>query len=1156
MFRTIDPEDKRSFSAHSVFFFGVLAALAVNVWVLSMTMRRVSSEAERLTTAHEIMRQLDLVLSSAKDAETGLRGYLLTRKEEYLEPYNAGTTEIWEHLSRARTLIGADVALMSREKAIEVTIERRLALLEGLVERTRASVRVPGAKAGVIDGEAIRIGEGKTVMDALRSQISSAQGEVRRILDDRARDTESAKSIFFISLLLTTALTAIVVLSALSRVRADQMRAQTEARESARETRLQTALAELSRELVEDSEVGEFARRGMRFLILRTGALGGHFFAVHGRELARVASVARGAEAAENGKRPGADPRAGKRVSLGDGLIGEAVHRREFFEVNDVPAGYFPIGSSLGEANARSVWLMPLIFQARIVGVVELASFRAANEEERELLAKASESLAIGLNAAILRERQQELLEKTQQQTEEMQAQQEELRANNEELEEQARALETQQVELDRRNGELLSARDETLAKARDLEQASQYKSDFLAKMSHELRTPLNSLLILATLIEEDKRGNLTDQQRDFARSIVSAGNDLLGIINDILDLSKIEARKLSLRSEPFEMGEILEGFDALFRPQAEKKGLQFVTAKISGDDAQLRAKTDRQRLEQIARNFIGNAIKFTINGSVRLEVGASEKPGWLWLAVEDTGVGVPEAKRDLIFQAFEQADGSVSRKFGGTGLGLTISRELAQLLGGEIRLRSEEGRGSRFTFEFPAELPEEIASAHETAAERLPAIGGLRPPTPGSPTPGSTPDPTAAETGAERALAEADTGAESAKTILVVEDDPTFRGSVADAVRSYGFVPIEAATAEIAIEIMKRRRPSALLLDIKLPGLSGMGLLETIKSDPQLRHIPVHMISGLEYQRNALRLGAMGYMSKPVTLDKVRSALGRIENLLDKTMKRVLIVEDDERQASAIRSLVEGRDVEIELASSGESALERAAAGRYDCIILDLALPDMSGFDLLESMNALSIALPPIVVYTGRQLSDDEEAFLQRFSESVIIKGAKSPERLLDEVNLFLHRVELDLPEDKQRMLKDARSQERAFAGKRVLLVDDDLRNAFALTAALEAKGLDVQVARDGVEAVAAVESDSSFDAVLMDLMMPRMDGFEAMRKIRALPGGLRLPIVALTAKAMKGDHEACIEAGANDYLPKPVNLGNLVSVLKIWLEPRGGFS
>lgn len=1097
---------------------------------LNYNFNTVNEQEDWVRHTYSVTSELDLLLSSMKDAETGVRGYMLTGDSSYLTPYTQGSGEVWGHIQQLKTLLADNATQLVALTAVENTVRDRLKILQEAIESMRA--------AGRKKAEDRYLDEGRTIMDLLRTQIVRMRNEEQRLLNARKTEANRSEFLFHTSLALTTVLTLLVMLTAFARIRRDQIRVFNEARVKERESWQQSRIAEFSQMLTDTDAQANVAKKLLNGISRLLPVAAANLYWRRGRDLVLVSSL---------GMSHNEEERPPQRLNIeAGGLVAEAFRKKEVLCVRDIPKGYFKIASSTGQATPNQIILFPLFALGEVVGVIELASFEEGDNDLTEFFKLMGEPLGSGLNALQAREELQQLLEKTQQQAEELQTQQEELRTSNEELEQQSRALESQQQVLEVRNHELEEMRGDIERKANDLERASQYKSDFLAKMSHELRTPLNSLLIMSTLLTENKERTLSEQQIEFAKAIGGAGNDLLTLINDILDLSKIEARKLSLRAEKFSLEELFAGLKRTFSPQADSKHLKFVLKLDEAITEELN--TDRLRLEQILRNLLSNAIKFTEHGQVTLSAQRGRRAGTLDFIVEDTGVGVSADKQDLIFQAFEQADGSVSRKFGGTGLGLTISRELAHLLGGEVSLVSREGHGSVFTLTIPEELAAEAQD--EVEAPRLRDEDKIVPPTSG-------PAHSAALRSAHAALSEAKG---SAKTILIVEDDETFCRTVATTARSYGFAPIQTDSGEVALEVLKLHVPSAILLDIKLPGISGMGVLERIKRRPALRHVPIHMISAMDHQHNALRMGAMGYLGKPVTLDKVREALGRIENLISRQVKQLLVVEDDKRQREAIMKLVQGHDIEIRAVATGEEALKAMQNEVYDCVILDLALPDISGFDLLEKLGELQVDLPPIVIYTAQELTTKQEDYLRKYSESIIIKGTRSPERLLDEVNLFLHRVESQLPEDKRAMLEVLRSKDMPFTGKEVLVVDDDLRNIFALTSALEGRGCVVTIARDGIEAVAAAEKGpergGKFDAILMDLMMPRMDGLEAIRRIRKLDLYREVPIVALTAKAMKEDHERCIEAGATDYLPKPIDLKNLFSVLNVWVRPEQLFT
>jgi signal transduction histidine kinase/DNA-binding response OmpR family regulator/CHASE3 domain sensor protein len=1114
----------------TVFLVILISVVCLNSWILYLSFEKVSQQEFWVRHSQETLTELNQVLSATKDAETAIRGYILSSGDDsYLEIYSNGSVEVWNHINRVQQLTLGNPQQQTTLGLLRQVIEERLHQLSDLKKKFEAKA---------FNRSGLDLRDGKVSMDRVRSLITNMQDEEESVLAPRVEGAREARRLFYGVLLFTFALSVVVIVGAYRQMKKNQERVLKDSKQKSFESWLQTNMAQVSQLASEGRSVNITAKAMVDYLANVTQAVAAHFYTLQNGLLQKQASYADSSIDARHLKAP-------EQIPANSLLIGEALNKESVWLVKDIPQRYLTVSSSLGEADPRHLAFIPLHFQGAPVGVVEMALFHEPSEDMVNLLNHLREPLSVGLSSALSRERLQSLLEETQQQAEELQQQQEELRAKNEELEEQTQTLESQQMDLSQQTAELERSRDSLEAKARELQKVNQYKSEFLAKMSHELRTPLNSLLILSTLLQENKERNLTDQQKEFAHSIQSAGNDLLNLINDILDLSKIEARKLSIQCEEFTLQDLLNHLQRVFLPQMEAKGLP-LKFEISPECEELVLFSDRQRLEQIMRNLLSNAIKFTEKGSITVKTACSPSQKTVTLSVIDTGVGIPSAKLGIIFDAFEQADGSVSRKFGGTGLGLTISRELAALLGGQITLQSEEGVGSQFTLTLPLRL--EKAAAAGTTQKILTPPSSVRP-TSAPESEGSQQNETVHK--AKAALTHVEEGK---NTILIVEDDDLFRRSVAETAKGFGFQTIEATTGEMAIEILQRHTPSAILLDIKLPGMSGLGLLEMVKQMPGLRHVPIHMLSALDYQQNALRMGALGYLSKPVTLDKIRSVLMRIEALLDKRVKHVLVIEDDQRQNEAIRQLIGGNDVEITTAVSGNEAIQIIESSHIDCIILDLTLPDISGFAFLEKINSLNISLPPIVIYTGKDLSAGDEERLRRYSESIIIKGARSPERLLDEVNLFLHRMESLLPQDKQNILANLRAQEAIFENKSILLVDDDLRNVFALTSALESKGFNVRIAKDGYEALETLDAEP-VDIVLMDLMMPRMDGLEAIRRIRAQKKFAALPIVALTAKAMKEDHENCIAAGANDYLPKPINLTNLMSVIRVWVAPRGIF-
>ncbi len=788
------------------------------------------------------------------------------------------------------------------------------------------------------------------------------------------------------------------------------------------------------------------------------------------------------------------------------------------------------------------------------------------HELVKDFLELIAESSAIGLRSAQHKSKLADLLAETQQFAEELQAQQEELRVANEELEQQTRALkeshqklenqqaemeqtnqqleeqaqilEHQKITLDERNRDLTGAQRTLEEKAKELQKSGQYKSEFLANMSHELRTPLNSTLILAKLLGDNKPGNLNAEQVKYAQIIYNSGQDLLNLINDILDLSKVEAGKMTLNPEHVLVRQVTKNLEGTFLPIAKEKGLEF---KVHiDDDVPLSFTTDRQRLEQVLRNFLSNAFKFTSKGGISLHIFHSLRG--LNFSVADTGVGIQPEQQKIIFEAFRQADGTISRKFGGTGLGLSISKELARVLGGHIDVSSTQGEGSTFTLTLPLEFG---------TTPDIPVQVEIKPHVPAK-------EPTKPEVPkAFSFLDDRDQIQNFNRKMLIIEDDEPFAKILFDLAHEMKFGALVTSSGHEGIELAEKHLPHAIALDINLPDHSGMIVLDHLKMQPKTRHIPVHVISSEDFSRSALEMGAAGYMLKPVKREKLHSAFKNMTSHMEQKTRSVLVIEDDQVQRQNIIELIQDKEVKVDAVTSSEEALEKLKSKTYDCMIMDLSLPGMSGYDLLSQIsNENSVySFPPVIVYTARDLTREEEVKLRLYSGSIIIKGAKSPERLLSEVTLFLHRVETELPPERQKMLRELRNRDKNLEGRTILVVDDDVRNIFALTSALENQGAKIESARNGKEALLKLGQHADIDLVLMDIMMPEMDGYEAMRHIRQDKKLKELPIISLTAKAMKDDKEKCLEAGANDYLAKPIQMDKLLSLLRVWLPSNNKF-
>ena len=845
------------------------------------------------------------------------------------------------------------------------------------------------------------------------------------------------------------------------------------------------------------------------------------------------------------------------RIALGEGLAGQAALEKKIITLHEAPPDYLRISSGLGESEPVNIIALPLLYDGELMGLLEIGSFTTFGEDDTEFLKQIMEALAIALSVNKSRQTVNELLEQTQGQAEELRVQQEELQQTNEELEERAQMLEQQREQIRAKNREVEEASRELQRKADELQRVSTYKSEFLANMSHELRTPLNSLMILSSLLKDNREGNLTNKQVEFAATINGAGRDLLNLINDILDLSKIESGHMDFTYEKLELAEICQQAEALFHPIAGDKGIDFFVTREEATPETITS--DAQRTQQILKNLLSNACKFTSQGSVSLRVFTPDsgdnplKTATVAFAITDTGIGIQIEKQSLIFNAFQQADGSTSRTYGGTGLGLSISRQLARSMGGEISLRSEHGKGSTFTLYLPVNGECPVNQPHEqtlqTAAPHI-QNSQARPVNISSAEAAnrkSDPLPAAPIPDDREKFQSGD------NSILIIEDDLTFARILVGMVRGRNFSALVAADGESGIALAEHYQPSAIILDVMLPHIDGWGVMRSLKDNSLTRHIPVHFITCLEERQKAMGMGAVGYVTKPVSSEQLDIVFATLETAIEKTMKMLLIVEDDQAQATAMVALLEDKNVTITVADSGIKAIQLLSNEPFDCIILDLGLADMGAFELLEELKKLDPERSiPVIIHTGRELTHEDERRLHHYAESIIIKGAKSPERLLNEVTLFLHLVETSLDPGKQRMIRTALDKEAMLGGKKILIVDDDMRNIFSLSSALAEKDIIIFEAENGREALNRLDEFPDIDLILMDIMMPEMDGYEAMRQIRKDSRFHALPIIALTAKAMKGDREECLMAGANDYIPKPVDMEKLFSLLRVWLYQR----
>ncbi len=1104
----------------------------------------------RVEHSERVIGNAQEVSKLAADMEAGMRGYLLAGDEAFLSPYLLALQRVQSGLGSMSEMVADNSAQIDRIKRIQASQMQWKAFAAEMIERRRRN------DPTYLD--AVRSGRGKILMDEIRRSFDDFLDVERRLLRDRNDEARRVTTWSVISFLLLSLLVGgglamfgrrqLVMLS-----NSYQETLEHEAEHNAQlrhQDWLRSGQTELAALCAGIHSLEPLAEAVLGYLVrYLDGAVASMY--VHGEDgvLRRIGAYGFAFDKADDAQV----------IMPGHSLASRAAIEGRLLVLHDLPDGYIKVASSLGETPPRELLISPVHNHGKIKGVIEIGFLHPVSARDREFMELIASAVGASMAAVLYRLRLQHALEETQTLNEELQVQQEELRTANEELEEQSRALEESQtalenqqselratndqlaeqaLNLDMKNAALTGAQDQLRQRALELERASRYKSEFLANMSHELRTPLNSSLILAKLLADNASGNLNDEQVRFAQTIYSAGNDLLHLINDILDISKVEAGKLELVPEEVPLRRMVEGLARTFEPLARQKALEFSVAIDPNVPAAIT--TDRQRVEQILKNLLSNAVKFTDKGRVTMTVGVTPE-GWVQFGVRDSGIGIAQDQQDKIFDAFHQADGTTSRRFGGTGLGLSISRDLTNLLGGNLSVSSQPGEGSLFTLSLPRN------GAVAATPPAAPALHAAQPAI------AATPAPTAAPAPIEPAASFADDRdlpAAGTRTVLVIEDEPEFARILFDLAHELDYRCLVGLSAGEGLALAASQKPDAVLLDIRLPDSSGLSVLQQLKDNPATRHIPVHIVSSMENGGEALHLGAIGYALKPTSREQLEEVFRKLQEKSSQKIKRVLLVEDDERQRESVVQLIADTDVEIRAVGMGGDALALLKEQIFDCMIIDLKLPDMQGGELLERMASEEVcSFPPVIVYTGRNLTRDEEAELLKYSRSIIIKGARSPERLLDEVTLFLHKVESELSSERQTMLKAVRGRDRVFEGRTILLVDDDVRNVFALTSALESRGAKVEVGRNGFEAIAKLDEVPGIDLVLMDVMMPGMDGLEATRRIRADGRFDRLPIIAITAKAMKDDQEQCLAAGANDYLAKPIDLSRLYSLLRVWM-------
>lgn len=1153
---------------------------------------------------NQILIEAENIISYVKDAETGQRGYLVTLDPSFLQPYNGSQAKVETSYNLVRELTIDNPVQQKNLADVKTLYEAKFAQMQrviDLVRRKKNFVRDTIAR----HTEMVR---GKKVMDDLRVLINQIKKDENALLKNRIEQQQIYITYTPYLLLIAAIISIIITGTAYMRIKKDlddRIAKQIEAEEKYRETANRiTVMEDITSDIAEgnyairsqddqDDELGRIARA----LNTMAESLETTFTDLENRSWLQTGTVKIGdAIRGERNLEKLADnlvatltsyinaplgtvyiinndstfklvgryaaTNAPAEIKPGEGLVGEVIKNKKPVLIQNLPANYITVNSSLGATPPAALVIVPLVYAHVCIGAIEIGLLRNPNALEMEFLESNLEAIAIGVNSALDYVKLQNYLEETQAQSEELQAQHNELENVNAELEAQSLKLQAseeelrvQQEELQQTNAELEERsflleekNNEIQRKAEELELSTRYKSEFLANMSHELRTPLNSILLLSRLLAENNEENLTNDQIDYAKVIQSSGNGLLGLIDEILDLSKIEAGQMKLEYLDVSLPEITDELQALFAPLAKEKGLEFSITVEENVPAVI--ETDKMRLGQILKNLISNALKFTAKGSITLMVKRDPRTdAALSFSVKDTGIGIPPEKQQLIFEAFQQADGSTKRKYGGTGLGLSISRELAKLLGGEIVLSSKVNEGSEFTVLLPIKSGPVVESMAEKAVQYV-----TRKP---EPSPEKEPETTSKYISAtipQSVPDDRDTITERDKVILIVEDDTSFAKALLDYSRNKGYKGIVAVRGDEGLKLAGFYKPLGVLLDIQLPIMSGWQVMDALKSDPQTRHIPVHIMSSHKLKNESLMKGAVDFVDKPVAFEQMQEIFSKIEYVLNRTTKKVLIIEDNPKHAKALAYFLGTFQIHSELKSNIAEGVDALQKEEIDCVILDMGIPDSKAYETLEEAKKNpGLEHLPIIIFTGKSLSLAEELKIKKYADSIIIKTAHSYQRMLDEVSLFLHLVDENKKSGKiNEDYKKLGALGQVLAGKTVLVADDDVRNIFSLSKALENYKMNVITALDGKEAYQKLQENPTIDVVLLDMMMPQMDGYETARKIRENYQWKNLPVIAVTAKAMTGDREKCIQAGASDYITKPVDIDQLISLLRVWLYER----
>ncbi|GAB3043799.1 response regulator [Spirosoma pulveris] len=1176
--------------------------LLISLTASYYSIQKLISNSKLVNHTNQVLIEAENIISYMKDAETGQRGYLVTLDPTFLEPYNGSRSKVAVSYDQLHELTIDNPVQQRSLSRLKSLYEAKFKQMQRVIDLTRGN-KLISRDTLTQHREMTR---GKLLMDDLRVLVNQFKLDENRLLEARIQQQQIYINYTPFLLLFAAVVSMLITTLTYVRIKRDlDDRIEKQQLDEAKyiETAGRISVMEditgkiaggdysIRSEDTQDDELGRIAKalnqmatsleqtftdlKSRNWLQTGTVKIGDamrgekELKKLGNRLIDTIADYLNAPQATIYlidtdsvyklaGSYAAHQPPAS--IKPGEGLAGEAIERKKLIVIQNIPPTYSRIASSLGDAVPRALVIAPLVYADVCIGVIEVGLLNNPDPMDIAFLEHNLETMAIGVNSALDYIRLQNFLEETQAQAEELQAQHTEMENLNAELEMQAQKLQAseeelrvQQEELQQTNTELEERgllleekNDEIQKKADELELTTRYKSEFLANMSHELRTPLNSILLLSRLLAENNEDTLTPDQVEYARVIQSSGNGLLGLIDEILDLSKIEAGQMKLDFQDVYVSEITDELQSLFGLVAKEKGLNF--SINTHPDVPAVIETDRMRLGQIIKNLLSNAIKFTSVGRVSLSIQRSTSaPATLCFVVKDTGIGIPPEKQPLVFEAFQQADGSTKRKYGGTGLGLSISRELAKLLGGEITLSSQVNVGSEFTIHLPLSkdnvqpVPQEVMRPEP----QLPPAAEPKPRRSTEYISLTTPEPIPDD---RHAIAEGD------KTILIVEDDPNFAKSLLDYARKKGYKAIVAVQGDEGLKLASEYKPLGILLDIQLPVMSGWEVMDALKANPQTRPIPVHIMSSHKLKNESLLKGAIDFVDKPVAFEQLQEVFKKIEYVLNRSPKKVLIVEDNPKHAKALAYYLETFNITSELKSNITESVDALKRKEVDCVILDMGVPDSTAYETLEvAKKNPGLENLPIIIFTGKSLSMSEELKIKKYADSIIVKTAHSYQRMLDEVSLFLHLVE----ENKQNTTTNGTAKKlgalsQILKNKTVLVADDDVRNIFSLSKALEQFNMTVIAALDGKEALQKLEENPGVDIVLLDMMMPQMDGYETARKIREHYQWKSLPVIAVTAKAMTGDREKCIQAGASDYITKPVDIDQLVSLLRVWLYER----